>query len=99
MTGARHRGIRMFCLILVAALAVAQETRPAILQLPHGAVTRLVSPDGTRVLYGVPYQGGINDQPQLWIENLRTNQRKMVLAIRSTLSAIWSPDGSAFSVQ
>jgi hypothetical protein len=87
---------------MIAALAIAQENRPTAfpeLSLPYGPVTRLVSPDGSRILYGVPYQSGLNDGPQLWIEDTRTHQRTMVLRIGGTLYAVWSPDGSAFSVQ
>lgn len=87
---------------IVVALATAQQIRPATLpelHLPYGPVTRLASPDGSRILYGVPYQSGINDGPQLWIEDTRTHQRNMLLSIGSTLSAVWSPDGSAFSVE
>ena len=87
---------------MIAALATAQEKRtaaPPELHLPYGPVTRLASPDGFRILYGVPYQSGINDGPQLWIEDTRTHQRNMLLSIGGTLAAVWSPDGSAFSVQ
>src|SRR5712692_5663613 len=90
------------CITIIAALATAQENRPTTLpelHLPYGPVTRLASPDGSRILYGVPYQSGINDGPQMWIEDRRTHQRNMLLSIGGTLSAVWSPDGSAFSVQ
>jgi hypothetical protein len=86
---------------MIAALASAQENRPNLseLNLPYGPVTRLASPDGSRILFGMPYQNGVNDGPQLWIEDTRTHQRKMLLSINGTLSAVWSADGSAFSVQ
>src|ERR1022692_1871643 len=90
------------CLAMIAGLAAAQENRTITLKelcLPSGPVTRLSSPDGSRILYGVPYQSGTNDGPQLWIEDTRTHQRKMLLSIGSTLSAVWSPDGTSFSVQ
>jgi len=90
------------CIAIISALATAQESRtadPPELRLPYGPVTRLASPDGFRILYGVPYQSGINDGPQLWIEDTRTHQRNMLLSVGGTLSAVWSPDGSAFSVQ
>ena len=88
------------CIAIIAALAAAQENRTTLpeLCLPNGPVTRLASPDNSRILYGVPYQSGINDGPQLWIEDTRTHQRNMLLSIGGTLSAIWSPDGSAFAV-
>ena len=86
---------------MMAGLASAQGSRPPLseLKLPYGPVTRLASPDGSHILYGVPYQSGVNDGPQLWIEDTRTRQRQMVLSIGGTLSAVWSADGSAFSVQ
>jgi hypothetical protein len=86
--------------LLVVASASAQENRPTFLELnlPWGPVTELASPDGSRILYGVPYQNGVNDGPQLWIEDRRTHQRQMLLSIRSTLSAVWAANGSAFSV-
>jgi hypothetical protein len=90
------------CIATIAALAAAQENRTRTLpelHLPYGSVTQLASPDGSRLLFGVPYQSGINDGPQLWIEDTRTHQRNMLLSIAGTLSAVWSPDGSAFSVQ
>ena len=85
---------------MIAALAFAQESRVSgqELNLPFGPVTRLPSPDGLRVLYGVPYQRGVNDGPQLWIEDLRTHQRNQLLSISDTLGAMWSADGSAFAV-
>jgi hypothetical protein len=90
------------CVAMIAALAVAQEKRPTALpelSLPYGPITRLASPDGSHILYGVPYQSGVDDGPQLWIEDTRTQQREMLLSIAGTLSAVWSPDGSAFSVE
>jgi hypothetical protein len=79
----------------IAAIAFAQQPR---LNLPWGPVTRLVSPDGAHTLYGVPWRSGVNDAPQLWIENMRTGEEHMLLSLGSTLSADWSPDGTAFSV-
>ena len=93
---------RSIVLTIIAALAAAQENRTTTLpelHLPYGPVTRLASPDGSRILYGVPYQSGINDGPQRWIEDRRTHRRNILLRIGGTLSAVWSPDGSAFSVQ
>jgi len=86
---------------LIAAVASAQEHLPAIaiLSLPNGPVTQIASPDGSHILYGVPYQSGVNDTPQLWMEDVRTQQRHMLLSIAGTLTAVWSPDGSAFSVE
>jgi hypothetical protein len=83
----------VLCLTVLAMVATAQE-----LELPNGSVTRIASPDGTRILCGVPYQSGVNDSPQLWIEDTRTHSRKMLLSIPGTLYARWAPDGTAFSV-
>jgi hypothetical protein len=83
---------------VIAAIATGQ-VPTSVLNLPYGPITRLVSADSSHVLYGVPYQRGINDGPQLWIDNTRTGQRQMLLTIGGTLSAAWSADGSAFYVQ
>jgi hypothetical protein len=61
-------------------------------------ITQLIPPDGAHILYGIPYRTGVNDEPQLWIENTRTHDRKMLLRLGSTLSARWPPDGTAFSL-
>src|SRR5580704_11856543 len=80
------------CIAMLAEAGIAQE-----LVLPNGSLTRLASPDGAHILYGAPYQSGINDGPQLWIEDTRTHHRRMLLSIGGTLTARWSFDGSAFS--
>jgi hypothetical protein len=84
-----------FCALVTATLA---QTPPKKLELPWGPVTRLASPKGGAVLYGVPYQAGVNTSPQLWIEQGRTRESKKLLDIPGTLSAAWSPDGKAFLV-
>jgi len=79
--------MRIRCLALVClatVLANAQE-----LNLPGGPVTRLASPDSSKILYG---------GAQLWIQDVRTQRRTKLLDIGSTLSAAWSEDGSAFYV-
>ena len=76
-----------------ALLANAQE-----LGLPLSPVTRLPSPDGSKVLYGVPYEKSRSGGPELWIENTRTRQRTKLFDIGGTLTAAWSPDGTAFYV-
>ena len=80
-------------LALAAVIVNAQE-----LDLPWGSSKRLASPDGSKILYGVPYQKGRNDSPQLWIEDTRTRRRTKLFDIPSTLSAGWSADGAAFYV-
>jgi hypothetical protein len=87
------RAVR-FGLVALAALTInAQE-----LYIPGGSVTRLASPDGSKVLYSVPYQKSSNSGPQLWIEDSRTHRRTKLFDIGGTLSAVWSADGSAFYV-
>ena len=71
----------------------------ATLDLPFGPITRLASPDGSLTLYGVPFQKGVNDGPQLWLEDGRTHQRQKLLDISDGISAGWSPDGMKFYVQ
>lgn len=74
-------------------LANAQE-----LYLPQGPVTRLASPDGSKILYGVPCQKSNSGGPQLWIEDARTHRRTKLFDVGGTLSAVWCADGSAFYV-
>jgi hypothetical protein len=71
----------------------------AVLDLPFGPITRLASPDGLLILYGVPFQKGVNEGPQLWLEDVRTNQRQKLMDISDGVSAGWSPDGTKFYVQ
>jgi hypothetical protein len=78
--------------------ALAQDKPTNRLELPWGPVTSLPSPDGLRVLYGIPFQKGVNDGPQLWFEDARTKQRQLLITPGGTLSAFWSPDGTAFVV-
>lgn len=74
-------------------MANAQE-----LYLPQGPVRRLASPDGSRILYGVPYEKSTSGGPQLWIEDTRTHRQTKLFDIGGTLSAGWSINGSAFYV-
>jgi hypothetical protein len=76
------------------AMAQGQRGRTPVLNLPHGPVQRLASPDGAYLLYGVSLQSA----PELWMENLRTGHRNLLLSIGSTLSAAWSADSTAFYV-
>jgi hypothetical protein len=77
------------CLAVVIAMANART-----LDLPWGPAKRLPSPDGTFVLYG---KTSVND-PQLWIEDTRTQRRTKLFDIASTLTAGWSADSTAFYV-
>ena len=93
-------------LILGVALGVASlflvqaNGRPAaVLDLPFGSITRLLSPDGSLILYGVPFRKDVNGGPQLWLEDARTHQRQKLLDISDGVSAGWSPDGTKFYVQ
>jgi len=83
-------------LILGVALGVASlfldqaNGQPAaVLELPLGPVTRLASPDGSLILYGVPFQKGLNEGPQLWLEDARTGQRQKLLDISDGVAAGW----------
>lgn len=84
----------LLALPFLTILAVAQ-TNPPRLNLPYGPTKRLIAPNRAHILYGVVSQTG----PQLWIENTRTHQRKMLLIIGGTLSAAWFPDSTAFYVE
>ena len=68
----------------------AQENTRAELTLPYGRVQTLASPDGARTLYGVPFQDGRNDGPQLWIKDNSTDIRKLLLSLGGTMQAFWS---------
>jgi hypothetical protein len=78
--------------------SVQESSPPAELTLPYGRVQPLPSPDGEHTLYGVPFQDGKNDGPQLWIKDNSTGASKPVLTGGGTMQAFWSPDGKAFSV-
>ena len=64
------------------------------LDLPQGPNKRLAAPDGSQILYGVRS----SNAPQLWIDDRRAHRRIKLFDIGGTLSAAWSPDGSAFYV-
>ena len=85
----------------VASLVLGQANGqpPKVLDLPFGSITRLASPNGSLILYGVPFQKGVNEGPQLWLEDGRTHQRQKLLDISDGVSAGWSPDGTKFYVQ
>jgi hypothetical protein len=87
--------------IFAAVIVVSAQTSSTKLDVPGNftRVMRLASPDGSHVLYGVPFRESVNEGPQLWIENMRTHRRHMLLSIPDTLSAAWASDGSAFYVQ
>ncbi len=88
--------MRAVCLGLVALAALTVHAQE--LYIPGGQVKRLASPDGSKILYGVPYQKGSNSGPQLWIEDTRTHRRTKLFDVGGTLSAVWSGDSSAFYV-
>jgi hypothetical protein len=81
-----------------ATAAVQESSQPADLTLPYGRVQLLPSPDGAHTLYGVEFQDGKNDGPQLWIRDNSTGASKLLLTFGGTMQAFWSPDGKAFSV-
>jgi len=58
-----------------------------------GPRERVVSPNKAYVLYGN------ETAAQLWLENTRTHERRMVMEVTiQTMAAAWSPDSSAFAV-
>ena len=81
-----------------ATASVQESSRPVDLTLPYGRVQLLPSPDGAHTLYGVEFQDGKNDGPQLWIRDSSTGASKLLLTLGGTMQAFWSPDGKAFSV-
>jgi hypothetical protein len=85
-------------LSLIFTVSAQQLSSGSVLELPSDITKKLLSADGSYVLYGVPYQSGINSGPQLWIEETSNGDRKMLHSVGSTLSAAWSHDGTAFYV-
>ncbi|MDQ6678947.1 MAG: hypothetical protein M3Z09_16815 [Acidobacteriota bacterium] len=87
-------------LLIAVALVMGQgNSPPAALHLPFGPLVRLTSPDGSHILYGVPYQPGQNQGPQLWIEDTLSHRRTMVQDVSSTLWAAWFYDSTGFLVE
>lgn len=98
----RRRGytlerMRLSCLGAIALAAMMASARQLDFG-PLGSNERLASPDGSKILYGVPHDKSRNAPPQLWIEDTRTHQRTKLFDILRDLSAGWSPDGAAFYV-
>jgi hypothetical protein len=91
------RGLLFFVAlpILIAVGGVSQgagQQQCAYLKLPYDPANALVSPDGTYALFG---PGG--GRSELWLEDRRTHQRKMVFKVTlQTLTLAWSPDSTAF---
>jgi hypothetical protein len=81
-------------LVFIAALAVipaAGQDQTADLKEPYGPANPLVSPDGTHALFGS------SGRPQLWLEDRRTHERRMVFRVTiQTMTLAWSPDSTAF---
>jgi hypothetical protein len=84
--------VRIVCLIAVIVVSqVAGQQRSAPLKPPFGPANPLVSPDGTYALFGS------DKAPQLWLEDKRTHERRMVFQVTlQTLTIAWSPDSAAF---
>jgi hypothetical protein len=78
-------------LVLAGALGMAQR-----IEIPLGRVTRLASPDKSHVLFVAPRRAG-ETFPCLWVEDVRSGERKMV-GDGSEIGAAWSADGGAFFV-
>jgi hypothetical protein len=89
--------MRLGCLGLIA-LATTMANARELNFGPSGSDKRLASPDGSKILYGVPFNKTRNAPPQLWIEDTRTHKRTKLFDILRDLSAGWSPDGAAFYV-
>jgi hypothetical protein len=92
------RRLTLSTLLITLPLAPAEPAKPQTLNLPYGPVTRLASPDGARVLFGEPVQGGVRTGPQLWIEDIATHRKTPVLSLGGTMNAAWSPDARVFAV-
>lgn len=84
--------MRTACLIAVIAISqLVGQPQSRRLGGPLGAANRLVSPDGAYALFGR------EQEAQLWLEDMRTHQLKMVFgATVQTLTVAWAPDSAAF---
>ena len=79
----------LIAFVSLSQLAAQQES--VALEPPYGPANRLVSPDGIYALFGIA------PTAELWLENQRTHERKMVFNVTvQTLTLAWSPDSSAF---
>jgi WD40 repeat protein len=91
------RGLLFFVAlpIIIALVAVSHgvgQQQSAYLKLPYGPAHPLVSPDGAYALFGSG-----DGRSQLWLEDTRTHERKMVFEVTlQTLTLAWSPDSTAF---
>ncbi len=87
--------IVLYTTVIATRAARIDQSGPAAeksdLVLPFGSVKRITSIDGLHTLYGVA-------GTELWIENARTGQHRMVLSTSGTLRAKWSPSGATFSI-
>ena len=72
--------MRLSCLGAIALAAMMASARQLDFG-PLGSNERLASPDGSKILYGVPHDKSRNAPPQLWIEDTRTHQRTKLFDI------------------
>src|SRR4051812_5598873 len=84
--------VRLFAALLFAAAATTIAWSQALWS------GRLESPDHRYVLYQVPFQEGITNGPQLWLENASSGSKQMLFELSRTITARWTPDSSAFAV-
>lgn len=94
------RTARFATVVWVSIMACMAQAPLNIMHLPTNGTwdTRLVSPDTRYVLYGVPFQEGVNDSPQLWLQESSSDRKQLLMKLSRTLSAQWAPDSSAFSI-
>ena len=102
-----NRGFRLIRAVLALVLVA---TSPGLLksQVPASNVStvpqakswsgRLPSLDGRYVLYGVAFEPGVNDSPQLWIQQTFTGTKRLLFNLSRTITAQWAPDSTAFFV-
>jgi hypothetical protein len=82
----------------IAILAISQlagQTPSVSLKEPFGPENQLVSPNGAYGLFGIQSAKGPDNA--LWLEDRRTQERKVVFSVTvQTLTLAWSPDSAAF---
>jgi hypothetical protein len=80
---------------VIAVSQLAGQQRSVSLKEPFGPENQLISPNGAYALFGI--QSPVNKENALWLEDLRTHERKMVFRVTvQTLTVAWSPDSAAF---
>ena len=85
-------------LALATGILLTGATAPDTLDWPYGRISRLPSPDGRHMVYGKPFQSGVNSGPELWLSHTGSLEGKRLLELSSTAKVFWSPDSRYFVI-